>query len=301
MQCIALWATIAGLSWLACNFGMAQRILAAKSERDAQKSLLLLGVLAAIVPTCSFIVGATMRHVNPGVRPDEAFLHVMLAWFPVGVRGLLAAGMMAALLSTADGLLTGSSGLLLQDVYTRFVRPRAGDAERKQFARIVEVLAMAVGVALVSVFMRYDSAMARLQGFYADVLGVVVAIYLVGMFSKRATPRAAFAGMLFGIAVAVVFEIVNYRRAEHQLAAVNLVYVGFFSFIATVLATMLLSLFERPLPAERLTNLTIHTLEDVKGPWVGLKAWPGLWKWALLLAVTWFGLSAAWEMYVRSR
>ena len=50
---------------------------------------------------------------------------------------------------------------------------------------------------------------------------------------------------------------------------------------------------------DSLSNLTIHTLEDVNGPWVGLKAWPGLWKWALLLAAGWFGASAAWELVVR--
>lgn len=298
VQGIAVWATIAGLSWLACNFGMAQRILAARTERDAQKSLLLLGVLAAIVPTCSFLVGVAMRQADPAVLPDRAFLTVMLNWFPDGVRGLLAAGMMAALLSTADGLLTGSGALLLEDIYVRFVRPHAGEGQRRQFARIVEFIALLTGIALVYVFQREQSAMARLQAIYADVLGVIVAIYIVGMFSKRATARAALAGMIGGIALAIAFELVPLWRTG---CALNFAYVGFFSFLATLITTLVLSRFEPPIPVDRLTNLTIHTLEDVKGPWVGLKAWPALWKWAILMAACWFGASAAWEWYVRTR
>jgi SSS family solute:Na+ symporter len=297
-QAIVAWATIAGLSWLACNFGMAQRILAAKSERDAQKSLLFLGILAAIVPTCSFLVGAAMREVDPNVKPDEAFLRVMLDWFPVGIRGLLAAGMMAALLSTADGLLTGTGALLLQDVYVRFFRPRAGEAEQKRFTRVTEVIGLLIGVALVAVFRKEQSAMARLQSIYADVLGVIVAIYIVGMFSRRAAPRGAFVGMIVGIALAAAMELLPRLNPSLTL---NFAYVGFFSFVGTIMVTMLLSFFENPVAVERLKNLTIHTLEDVKGPWVGLKAWPGLWKWALLMAAAWFGASAAWEWYVRSR
>jgi solute:Na+ symporter, SSS family len=302
-QGIALWATVVGLSWLACNFGMVQRILAAKSERDAQKSLLFLASMIAVVPTCSFLVGVCVRHLDANhlltglaageaMKPDKAFLYVMLNWFPVGLRGLLAAGMMAALLSTADGLLTGSSALLSEDVYFRFVRPKAGERERKNFVRGAEVATLIAGVSLVPVLMNSRAAMAFVQAFYADLFGVIVALYLVGIFSKRAAPKSAFFAIVSGIVFAIVLD---------KWSHLNFAYVGFFSFAYTLLATLILSRFERPVPLERLLNLTVYTLEDVKGPWVGLKAWPGLWKWALLLAVVWFALSAAWEMYVRSR
>lgn len=291
-QGIALWATVVGLSWLACNFGMAQRMLAAKSERDAQKSLLFLASMVAVVPTCSFLVGVCVRHLEPGLKPDLAFLHVMLNMFPVGVRGLLAAGMMAALLSTADGLLTGSSALLSEDVYFRFVRPMAGERERKAFVRVVEVLALVAGVCLVPLLMKSEAAMQFVQAFYADLFGVIVGLYLAGLFSTRAAPRAALFAILSGLAVAITLD---------KYSHLNFAYVGFFSFAYTLVTTLVLSRFERPVPRERLTNLTIFTLQDVKGPWVGLKAWPALWKWALLLAAGWFSASAGWEYVVRTR
>lgn len=289
-QGILFWATVVGLSWLACNFGMAQRLLAARSERDAQKSLLFLGVLVAIVPTCSFLVGVCVRHLHPEMAPDKAFLYVMLELFPVGLRGVLAAGMMAALLSTADGLLTGSSALLSEDIYLRFLRPQAGDVERKRFVRAAEVVALVIGAALVWVLKESRTAMGLVQAFYADLFGVIVGVYVAGIFSKRAAPRAAFVSVLGGLALAVGLALAT---------DLNFAYVGAFSFVGTLASTLILSRFETPVPEKQLVNLTIHTLADVKGPWVGLKAWPGLWKWALLLAVGWFGGSALWEWYIR--
>lgn len=291
-QGIAFWATVVGLSWLACNFGMAQRLLAARSERDAQKSLLFLGVLVAIVPTCSFLIGVCVRHMHPEMMPDKAFLYVMLELFPVGVRGVLAAGMMAALLSTADGLLTGSSALLSEDVYLRFLRPQAGERERKQFVRVSEVAALLTAAPLVWLLKESRTAMELVQVFYADLFGVIVGVYVAGIFTTRAAPRAAFVSVLAGLALAVGLDVAT---------DLNFVYVGLFSFLGTLGGTLILSRLEKPVPEKQLLNLTIHTLSDVKGPWVGLSAWPGLWKWALLMAGGWFGASALWEWYVRSQ
>ncbi len=131
--------------------------------------------------------------------------------------------------------------------------------------------------------------MTFIQSFYGDVLGVVVALYCVGIFSTRATPGAALIAMISGVLFAVVLDV---------FTQINFTYVGFFSFLYTLAAALILSRFEKPMPIESLTNLTVHTLPDAKGIWVGLKAWPNLWKWALLIGLCWFIFSAVWEIIV---
>ena len=86
----------------------------------------------------------------------------------------------------------------------------------------------------------------------------------------------------------------------HAWSLAVIAYRGFVSFAYAVIATLILSRLEPPPDRARLVNLTVHTLEDVRGPWVGLKAWPGLWKWALGLSIGWFGFTAAWEWYGRT-
>jgi len=81
---------------------------------------------------------------------------------------------------------------------------------------------------------------------------------------------------------------------------VNFAYIGTFSFVVTIVIFFAASIFEQKrTPMIDLENLTIHTLSDTKGPWVGLKAWPGLWKWALAVAASWFAFSYGWQLLMR--
>ena len=289
MQAVLVWATVAGVGWMSCNFGMAQRLLTAKSELHAQKALLLLAVLVVFYPFCSFIVGAIMRVLMPTIHPDESIMKIILVMFPPGVRGFLVAGLMAALLSTVDGMLTASSAMFSEDFYLRIIRPSAKPQELKTVTRIAEAFTILITLALFPLVMKSQSAMAFIQSFYGDVLGVVVALYIVGIFTTRVAPRAALTAMLSGVGFAVALDI---------FTQVNFTYIGFFSFVYTIVAALVLSMFETPIPREKLINLTIHTLPDVKAPWVGLKSWPNLWKWALFLAIVWFAFSAGWELMV---
>lgn len=293
-QAIGTWALVAGLAWVGCNFGLVQRLLATRSEADAQKSLLFLAVLANAACCATFIVGVAMRQLHPDLHdhPDQAFMDVMLNMFPHGARGLLVAGMMAALLSSADGLMTSSGTLLTQDVYLRFIAPGASAGRVKLVTRVCEGGILLLAVALIPVAMRMQSAVTFVQEFFGDVLGVVVALYVVGIFSRRATAGAALVAMVAAMLLAGWL---------HFGTGLNFAYRGLLSFAFAVVATLVLSRFERAPEPQKLTNLTVFTLEDVRGPWVGLKAWPGLWKAALTLSAAWFALTAGWEWYVRTR
>lgn len=305
---ILVWATVAGLSWIACNFGMVQRLLATRSERDAQKSLLFLAVLANIACFCTFAIGAGMRHLHPEVMHDRAFIWVMLHMFPVGVRGLLVAGMMAALLSTADGVLTASGTLLTHDIYLRFVQPDADERRVRLVTRLCEAAAMLLALGCIPIVARSASAVGFVQDFFGDLMGVVVALYLTGIFSRRATPRAALAAMIVALGFSFGLHVLGAWHQSHPFSnaalrfvgSLNFAYRGSASFVLAVVLTLLLSHWEPAPDRDRLRNLTVHTLDDVRGPWVGLHAWPGLWRWALGLGVAWFGCSALWEWYGRT-
>jgi SSS family solute:Na+ symporter len=274
-QAILAWAPITGLAWLSCNFSMAQRLLTAKSEAHAQKGLLAVAILAVFYPLASFLVGCMMRIKMPDILPDEAFVMAIMELVPVGLRGLLIAGLMAALLSTVDGMLTASSVLFADDFYLRVIRKNAKPDELKKVVRITEVLTILLTLALIPIIKKADSVMGFIQDFYAYVFGVVIAIYLVGMFTKRVAPWSGFIAMISSVALTI-------------------------TFIVTTVIFFAASIFEQKrTPTIDLENLTIYTLSDAKGPWVGLKAWPGLWKWALAVAASWFAFSYGWQLLMR--
>lgn len=288
---VIFWAPVLGMAWIACNFGMVQRLLAARSECDAQKAILFVGCWNMILCLLGYVVGISMRVLMPEIQPDTAYITLIWDMFPVGLRGLVIAGLMASLLSTVDGYLTASSTLVTKDIFLRFINPNASGKTIKTFARVMMAVVAACVMFLIPVAAKYTTVMQFVQGLFGDVLGVVIALYLVGIFSKRATPKAAFVGMITGLVLAIYL---------HAIVKTNLVYYGMFSFAGTVLVTLIGSLFEKPLSEEKLQNLTVHTVSDAKGPFIGLSSWPNLWKWALALPIFWFSLTALWEWYIRS-
>ncbi len=297
---IPTYCVFAGMSWIICNFSMAQRLLASKDESHAQKALIVAGVFNVFTLFLAYTAGIAMRKLvfqDPTVmiEPDKAFIFLMNK-FPVGVRGLLVVGMIAALLSTVDGLLAGSSSLLNQDIYKRFIRPKASDRHLKIVTRIIQFVIILIVLLIVPQFMQEGEISQERSGyemlleFLGSIMGVIIAIYILGMFFKRTTPRACFTAMIVGIAMGFILD---------QKTDLNFAHIGTFQFLTVLILGYLGSFLEKPKSDAELTNLTVWTIEDVKGPFIGLKAWPGLKWWAIGLPIFWFLLTTVWEIYMR--
>jgi hypothetical protein len=78
----------------------------------------------------------------------------------------------------------------------------------------------------------------------------------------------------------------------------NFAVIGTLEFVIVLLVGIFGSYLEKPKSNSELQNLTVWTLDDVKGPWVGLKSWPGLWKWAIIMPVFWFTITFLWEKFI---
>jgi len=286
-----IWAGLAGAAWIACNFGMAQRLLASKDEKHAQKALLFTGFGHVATFIAALSIGVCMRSYVPDLdKADASYIRAVMDFFPVGVRGLLIAGLIASLISTIDGLLTSSSTLFTSDIYLRFIKPNSSDNQTKLVARLTQTVVIVLALLIIPLASQSRFIMDFIQSLVADLFGVVIALYLVGIFSTRATSRAALTGLIGGLILAAYLDF---------LTDVSFPYVGIFSFSFTVILTLGLSRFERPIPMEKLENLTVWTLTDVKGPLVGLKAWPHLLKWIIGIGFGWALLTTLWEWWIR--
>lgn len=286
-----IWGALAGTAWIACNFGMVQRLLAAKDEKNAQKAILFTGAGHVFTFFFAYAVGISIKLLEPELaKADESYMYAVLNFFPIGIRGLLIAGLIASLISTIDGLLTSSGTLITQDIFLRFFKPEAKDKSIKKFARIVQAIVLIIAFFIVPVAAREQTVTRLIQDLISIPLGVMVALYLVGVFSTRATPWAAFIGAISGTLVAIGIYFF--------FPEINFLNRGFFGFATVVITTLILSYFEERQSIESLQNLTVYTLSDVKGPFVGQKSWSNLWKWILGIIVGWFTLTALWEYLV---
>ena len=292
---IPTYCAIAGLSWIICNFGMAQRLLASKDESHAQKALIVAGIFNVFTLIFAYLAGMTMRKLMPEIEPDASFITMLMEYFPVGIRGLLVVGLMAALLSTIDGLLSSSATLINQDIYARFINRKASPKNLKWMSRILQGVIVILVMFTIPVFLTdgaisgEKSAYEILLEFLGSIMGVLIAIFILGVFFKRTTAYASLTGMVVGIVLGVVLS---------NTTSLNFANVGTLQFVVVIAIGVIFSYFEKPKSEESLRNLTIWTIEGVKGPFIGLSSWPQLKYWAIALPLMWLTISLLWEWLI---
>jgi solute:Na+ symporter, SSS family len=286
LPAILTWAPLLTIGWLACNFSFVQCFLAARTLGDAQKAVCAVGAWSAVMCGLAYVAGVSMRHLAPGILPDKAFITVITTMFPTGVRGLLIAGLMASLLSAVIGLLMSSSTMATRDIYLK-IAP-AADIPLTTVARAFQVLVIAIVLVLLPVAGRSRSITAFIQHYMGDVWGVIIAWFLTGAFSRRATPRAAFAGAVAGVLLAVSLDV---------LTSVNFAYVGLLSFLCTAGVTLVLSRWETPAASGQMLPLTVYG--SAGDSVAGATTWAGIWKWAVGSLVVYLIGTIAWEWYLR--
>lgn len=300
LPAILTYCVIAGLSWLICNFSMAQRLLASKDESHAQKSLIMAGFFNVFVLFLAYAAGIAARKLVmngtlPNIEADAAFITLLLTFFPAGVKGILIIGLVAALLSTIDGLISSSGTLLTQDIYKRFINQAASAKRIKTVTIILEVVIILSIFLIVPVFMAEGNKVGAkpayevIQEFLGNIFGVLIAIYLLGIFFKRTTAKASLIAMLIGVVFGMTLGVTT---------ELNFAVIGTMQFVLVMVLAIVGSYFEKPMSDQQLENLTIWTLPDVKGPWIGLQAWPRLKYWAIGLPLFWLLVTALWQWYM---
>jgi len=205
-----LWAGVAGgialtLATHGTDQFLVQRLLSARSQRDAQVGLVLSGVLVFAQFVLFLIVGAMLftyyQHVPPPLlgRGDEILPRFVVTSLSGGVAGFIVAAIVAAALSPS---LNSMAAATVNDFYRPYVAPQASDAELMRVARRATVFwgLIQIAVALASQLMDrsvLDAGLAVLSLSSGPVLGA----FLVGVLTRGVDERAMLAGMIAGVVV----------------------------------------------------------------------------------------------------
>lgn len=186
-----------------------QRFFAARDGATARRSALgmFVGVLLLDGLILAIAVGAAALVAQGAMTPPEnaghTLVHLAFVALPDWLGALLLATIMAVVVSTADSYLLSPATALVRDVYQRFLRPRAGDAELVRGSRLVVVVLglVALGLAFTS-----DSFF-EVSLFAYTLYGVTLTPpLLAALFWRRATSQGALASMATGISVAIAWQ-----------------------------------------------------------------------------------------------
>lgn len=194
-------------AFILMNQGMIMRFLSLRSVKDAQKMvvcwILVLAPLAALATAGGgWVAKALVANAELQTTPKEAFIRASHFLCAPGIFGFVLAALTAALMSTADTLINAVSTVFVNDIWRPYVRPNASDKHHLLIARIVSILATAVGLGFVLVYDRaYDSIYRAHAMVTASIPAPMVVAILLGLFWKRFTPTACLAVLLGGSAL----------------------------------------------------------------------------------------------------
>jgi len=284
----AIVITIFGLHlFYSCiNQALVQRGFGARTEWDVRMALVFAGFFVLIRPFIEVFPGMMARALavhNPVYAVhagtiDNVFPLLVREWVPAGLRGVIIIGILSSIMSTISAFLQSISTLFTYDVYKKWIRKDATDAQMVRVGTICTLLLM-----VFSVF--YCPLIGKLGGIFqyfqsmATYLAVPIAtVYLFGMFWKRATAAGALAVVVLGIPIGVAINQflipLAFSPAAIKLYSLDNFFVASgFNEVACSIVMIVVSLFTRPRPESEISSflwsrkMLFLPSEEAKRPW----------------------------------
>ncbi|MBI5032437.1 MAG: cation acetate symporter [Chloroflexi bacterium] len=171
-----------------------------------------------------------------------------IAGLPYTIAALVAAGGLAAALSTADGLLVVIASAVAHDFYFRIINPKASAQTRMNLGKAMVVVAAAV--AALAAMPRLALIVQMVSWAFSLAAGSFFPIILLGIFWKRANGPGAIAGIIGGLAVTIIYMFGNYTNPAFNVFGISHLSAGLFGAAANFALTIVVSLVTAPPPKE---------------------------------------------------
>ncbi len=278
---IIFGAPILGIWYWCTDQHIVQRVLAAKNIPQARTGTIFAGYLK-ILPVFIFVLpGVVAAALFSDIKGDSAYPSLVTRLLPDGLKGLVLAGMLAALMSSLASAFNACSTLLTWDVYKK-MRPAASEQQLVKVGRISAGIMVVLGLAWIP-FMKYISSQVYiyLQSVQAYIAPPIAACFLLGIFFKRLNGKGAMASLVTGLVLGVLRLVLEFANGTDKagLAAGSLwEWIAEFNFLhyavlLFVICTAVLFVVSMATPApgvEKTAGLT-YEKRDVGGPGMATK------------------------------
>ncbi|XP_035303876.1 sodium/glucose cotransporter 5 isoform X5 [Cricetulus griseus] len=266
-----------------------QRSLSARNLNHAKAGSILASYLKMLPMGLMIMPGMISRALFPDdvgcVVPSEclracgaeigcsniAYPKLVMELMPTGLRGLMIAVMMAALMSSLTSIFNSSSTLFTMDIWRR-LRPCAGERELLLVGRLVIVVLIGVSVAWIPVLQGSNSGQLfiYMQSVTSSLAPPVTAIFVLGIFWRRANEQGAFWGLMAGLLVGALRLVLEFLYPEPPcgqtderpalLRSVHYLHFAIALFLLTCAVVAAGSLLSPPPQQRQVENLTWWTL-----------------------------------------
>jgi solute:Na+ symporter, SSS family len=284
-----LCAPIIGLWYWCTDQYIVQRVLGAPNEKEARRGSTFAAFLK-LTPVFLFIIPGMICFAlaKSGINADlhrelfdasgnlirdraqAAFPLLVMHVLPIGIRGIVVAGLLAALMSALAGVFNASSSLFTMDFYSR-LRPKATQQQLVVVGRVATVVMVIIGLLWIPVIQGGRGLYDYLQGIQAYLAPPIFVVFFFGIFMKRlngpgciATLLTGFLMGLFRLAVDTPVKLMGTTYTEGSfLWIVNNMFFQYYSLLITVICIIVfigVSYATAPPDYARIGGLTYSTL-----------------------------------------
>lgn len=269
------------------NQVMVQRILGARSTWDGLMGVWWAGVINLMRPLVTCFLGLIVFHwtnvmhaAPPLQNPDDAFPFALKYLAPNwGLRGIILAGFLAAVMSATSALANSTATIFSLDVYKRIFHPAADDARLVRVGRIATPVALAIAALLAPNVARLGGVFKYFQNGVTYLATPFISVILLGLLWKRTNYQGAMFGLIGGSVITVAIAV----GAPHCGIHIHWLYLGSIAQAITMVGIVIVSLLT-PVAAESLwrpfqwTPSVLRQFDEgVRRPWYqSLLMWWGI-------------------------
>ncbi|MCK5443852.1 MAG: sodium:solute symporter, partial [Maribacter sp.] len=242
-------STIVGIWYWCTDQYIVQRTLTAKNIKEGRRGTIF-GALLKLLPVFLFLVPGIiavtlkMRGELQWDTPDEAFPVLMSYLLPSGLRGLVAAGLLAALMSSLASVFNSVSTLFTVDIYKK-LKPNTPEKKLVKTGQIATIVIVIIGIAWIPIMANISGVLYEyLQKVQSYIAPPITAIFLLGIFYKRINGQGAFVTLIVGFIVAalrIVLELVmdslDANGLLYKIGAMNFLTFGAWFFLFCISLT----------------------------------------------------------------
>ncbi len=198
---------IMNISYWGFNQYIIQRALAAKSVQEAQKGIAFAAFLKLLMPVIVVLPGIALFALNSDLSsPDQAYPQAMTL-LPSGLKGLVFAALLAAIVSSLASMTNSISTLFTMDLMPS-IRAADKQGDPVVVGRTVAVVAMILAmIAAEPLLGKFDQAFQYIQEFTGFFTPGIVVIFLLGMFWKKTTAAGALAAAIGSVVLSFAFKM----------------------------------------------------------------------------------------------
>lgn len=285
---VLLGYPIIGIWYWCTDQTIVQRVLGAKDENHARVGPLFAGFIK-ILPVFIFVFPGVicLALISQGKLPElkdsaQTYSFMITHLLPTGLRGVVAAALLAALMSTVSGALNSVATLFSYDLYSRF-KPDADDRHLVRVGQIVTFAGVVLSIIWSPFLGKYETIFQGIAAVICYIAPPITTVFLFGVFWKRASSRGSIVTLLAGSALGFVVFLLDWYKAETGWN-VPFMMAGFYLFcICCVLMTTVSCFVPDRNPGDRMNFVWDNPMEAFKS-----KGWPGIGNYKFLACLLFF-------------